>query len=463
MRRGHVFKRCTKCGSRVAEQKCGRCGAETYTWVYKVDDSLPGQARHQRMKGGFSTKAAALGALSKLQVAKADGTHVDPTRLTLGEYLDQWWADADAHGWEGTTKTEYGVSIRLHLKPHLGSTPLQTLTSAQVRAHYAWLLKSGKVRRDRMGEITYQGPLSPKTVQNIHIVLRSALNDAVNADPPLVRRNVAMGCYTYSRRKRRPEMLTLTIEEVRAFLVRTVDDPQHVLWRVALMTGLRRGELLGLRRRDLVLDKVVNGSAAPALNVRQQYARNGEAGLTFRGLKTGTMAWRAVDLDPETAGALRAHVEAQDTQRAVWGDAYAGKCPRCGKPIADRCARCGRPAADLDLVFCHPEGTPYDPDGVTDRFERATDQCPGVLRIRFHDMRHTHATLLLENGATERYVAERLGDTVEMVHETYGHVTAKMRAGAVELLSTLVTGATKGRSGSTQISDESAARRVPWL
>jgi len=60
--------------------------------------------------------------------------------------------------------------------------------------------------------------------------------------------------------------------------------------------------------------------------------------------------------------------------------------------------------------------------------------CPGIIRIRFHDMRHTHATLLLEDGATEKYVAERLGDTVEMIHETYGHVTPKMRAAAVERL-----------------------------
>ena len=85
-------------------------------------------------------------------------------------------------------------------------------------------------------------------------------------------------------------------------------------------------------------------------------------------------------------------------------------------------------------MFCHPDGSPFDPDVVSRRFERRAEQCPGVIRIRFHDMRHTHATLLLEDGATERYVAERLGDTVEMIHETYGHVTPKMRAAAVERL-----------------------------
>jgi integrase len=371
------------------------------------------------MKGGFATKAAAQNALSRLQVEKADGTHVDPSRITVSEYLDQWYADAAAHGWEGTTRTEYGVSIRLHLKPYVGSTRLQALTSAQVRAHYAWLLKQGKIRRNAKGEVTYQGPLSPKTVLNVHIAFRSALNDAVNADPPLLRKNVVLGAYTYNRRKNRPEMLTWTVEEVRAFLAYTTADPDHALWWTALMTGMRRGELLGLRRRDLVLERHVAGRPAPALNVRQQYARGGvDEGVRFRGLKTGDRAWRTLDLDVETAAALRAHVHAQDHRREVWGPGYR---------------------TELDLVFCHPDGSPYDPDVATHRFERQTELCPGVIRIRFHDQRHTHATLLLEEGATERYVAERLGDTVEMIHETYGHVTPKMRAAAVDRLGSLLS------------------------
>jgi len=95
------------------------------------------------------------------------------------------------------------------------------------------------------------------------------------------------------------------------------------------------------------------------------------------------------------------------------------------------------------LTWCsaHPDGSPYDPDVATHRFERQTELCAGVIRIRFHDQRHTHATLLLEEGATERYVAERLGDTVEMIHETYGHVTPKMRATAVDRLGSLLVGA----------------------
>lgn len=440
MRQGQVFKRCTHCNTRVPERMCPKCGVrDTFTWAYVVDTTPKDAAgrligkRRQTKAQGFATRAAAQAALNELQVEKAAGTHVDPSRMTLGEYLGQWHADAKAHGWDGNTPNVYGVAIRRHLVPYLGTVRLQALTTMQIRGHLAWLGERGKIRRNSEGEITYQGPLSPKAVADVHVVLRAALNDAVAADPPLLRRNVAVGAYTYNRRKNRPEMLTWTVEEVRTFLDFTAQEPDHVLWWAALMTGMRRGELLGLRRRDLLLDRVVNGQPAPALNVRQQYARE-PAGLRFRGLKTGSTAWRTIDLDEDTADALRGHVEAQEFQRRSWGPAYGNKCPRCGKQVEERCAVCDVRPVDLDLVFCHPDGSPFDPDTVTGRFVRRTGACSGVIRIRFHDQRHTHATLLLEDGETERYVAERLGDTVEMVHQTYGHVTPRMRAAAVKRL-----------------------------
>jgi integrase len=138
----------------------------------------------------------------------------------------------------------------------------------QVRAHYQWLRREGKIRRNKAGDVTYRGPLSPKTVQNVHICFRAALNDAVAADPPLLRKNVAIGCYTYSRRKQQPEMLAWTVEEGRTFLAFASTHQDHCLWHVAQMTGMRRGELLGLCRRDVDLE-------GARLHVRQQYTPDG--------------------------------------------------------------------------------------------------------------------------------------------------------------------------------------------
>src|SRR5215471_3195155 len=90
-RQGQVFKRCTRCNARVPERRCPTCGArDTFTWAFVVD-------------------VTPQDALNELQVEKKAGTHIDPTRTTLGEYLDQWYADAKAHGWEGSTRTEYGI------------------------------------------------------------------------------------------------------------------------------------------------------------------------------------------------------------------------------------------------------------------------------------------------------------------------------------------------------------------
>src|SRR6266700_8024158 len=106
-RQGQVFKRCTRCNARVPERRCPKCGArDSFTWGFVVDvaplDATGRRIgdREQKSRQGFATKAEAQAALNELQAQKAAGTYIDPSRMTFGEYLDQWWADADAHGWE---------------------------------------------------------------------------------------------------------------------------------------------------------------------------------------------------------------------------------------------------------------------------------------------------------------------------------------------------------------------------
>jgi integrase len=229
-------------------------------------------------------------------------------------------------------------------------------------------------------------------------------------------------------------MLTWTDSEVRAFLDFTAEHTDYAMWRTTLMTGMRRGEVLGQRRLDLQLDRVLSGQSAPALNVRQQYSRAGDEGLALRSLKTSDRAWRTIDLDEVRAAVLRRHLDVQEFQRRSWvrstrasAHAAGGRSMGAAGPVGSR-----RPT----WTWCSAirMARPSITMSATHRFERRAQLCAGVVRIRFHDMRHTHATLLLEDGATERYVTERLGDTVEMIHETYGHVTPKMRIAAVERL-----------------------------
>lgn len=414
MRRGRVFKRCKRCGARVPERRCPRCASDAFSWAYVVDVAPPGARRRQQTAQGFPTKSAATEALNRLQVEQQDGTFIEPSRLTLRAYLAQWLETGETRGWAGGTAARYRNAINKHIVPYLGGETLQGLTSMQIQAHYQVLLREGKAPRTKDGS-GVKGPLSRRTVRIVHAALRAALNDAVAADPPLLRRNPARGTYSYNPQKHEPEMTTWTVEEVRRFLDFTAGDAERVLWTAALTTGMRRGELLGLRCRDLDLD-------AGLLHVRQQYTKEAPGRWVFRGLKTGGAARRTIDLDLETVQLLREHLEAQSFARRAWGSAYQ---------------------TDLDLVFCHPEGTPFNPDVVTDRFERRCEACPDIPRLRFHGLRHTHATLLLEQGETERTVAERLGDQVVMITQLYGHVTRKMRSRAVGRLAGSLFGSQK--------------------
>lgn len=328
--------------------------------------------------------------LNRVLVDLKERTYVDRSEKTLAEYLEVWWEGGD---WKGNTRRDYRVAIFRHIIPRLGSVRLQDLTRQDVKALYQSLLDAGRVRTG--------GPLSRKSVLNVHRCLRAALNEAV--EDWILRSNPASGAFSYSKVRERKEMLTWTVEEIRTFLAFVRTTREYALYQLALGTGMRRGELLGLRRRDLGLD-------AGRLVVRQQWTKDGDGGRRFISLKTGTHAWRTIDLDAVTVIALREHLGNQEFERR---------------------GRRGTYRADLDLVFCKADGTPYDPDETTRRFERRAVACPGVLGIRFHDMRHTHATLLLENGESVKYVAERLGDREDTVVETYAHVTPKMRSSAV--------------------------------
>ena len=175
---------------------------------------------------------------------------------------------------------------------------------------------------------------------------------------------------------------------------------------------MRRGELLGLRWRDVDLDGV-------RVSVRQQYTRQGKS-LGF-GPPKSAKSIRTIDLDGETVDLLREQRERQLFERRAWGKAYR---------------------ADLDLVFCRQGGSPEDPNVIGRRFGRRIRDLARLPAIGLHGLRHTHATLLLEEGVDVKTVSERLGhDSVQTTLELYGHVTPKMRANAAARFGSLLNSA----------------------
>lgn len=398
MRRGHTFKRCSRCGRRVAERRCQRCGWDAFSWSFVVDIAPPGFPRHQQRRGGFVTRAEAIEGMARLQVEMQEGTYVKPSRLTTGDYLNLWIQRVSREGSiRPTTAKAYEVAVRLHSVPYIGTIPLQQLTRANLRQLYASLRESG-LRRGG------PGGLSPKGVHNVHLALHRALEDAV--DDGLIKVNPATRAHRITPPRR--EMTSWSAVELHRFLEAVADLPSFPLWRLAASTGMRRGELLGLRWTDIDLERGV-------LTVQRQLLRNGHA-IVIGQPKTNA-GRRSIYLDKTTISSLVEHRRRQAELRGL---------------------RTAQAQRMIDLVFCRANGQPHDPDVITNQFRRLILSL-GMPRIRFHDLRHTHASLALQAEVHPKVVQERLGHaSVKLTLDTYAHVLPPMHADAARRFSALV-------------------------
>lgn len=401
MRQGCVYRRCTRCGSGMEAKRCAGCGADRFRWAYVVDAAPPGAPRQQRRRAGFPTKSAALEAMHRLQAAVAGGTFVEPSRQTVGKYLTEWVAGISGEVRGGTWRG-YRDNVHNHLTPRIGDVPLQALSANRVRALYQELATGGRLR-DGAG-------LSVKSVHNLHLTLRKALADAVR-DRVLLSNPAD---HAHRLPNDRPEMRTWSAPQLAAFLASVRDDPDFALWRLAATTGMRRGEVVGVRWHDVDMD-------GARVAIVQQRVR-GADGLGFGPPKTAK-ARRSVALDPATVAALRAHRRRQAEDRLAFGPGYQ----------------------DADLVFARADGSPLDPDTVSATFDRLL-KLARLPRIRLHDLRHTHATLALAAGVHPKVVQERLGHAnIQTTMDIYSHTIPAMQEDAASRVAALVDGEVVGR------------------
>ena len=350
----------------------------------------PDGKRVFRYHSGYATKRAAQQARTELLGALERRSYVPPDKTTVADYLRGQWLPAVQARLRPGTWVEYRRKAETHLIPTIGQVPLQQLTTAMLNALYQQLLDY------RVGV---------RTVQYVHATIRKALNDAVRWG--LLVRNPAL--HAAAPRPRRAELATWTAGELRWFLACVRDDRLYAAWQLAALTGMRRGEVLGLRWSDLDLD-------AGWLSVRQTLVvvdnqpRISEP-KTARGR-------RRIALDPETVAALRTHHAAQAAERLAAGPAWANS----------------------GLVFTRRDGAPLHPEYVRRQFDRHISRA-GLPRIRFHDLRHTHATLALQAGVHPKVVSERLGHTtVAMTLDVYSHAIPALQQDAAVTVAGLVSG-----------------------
>lgn len=196
-----------------------------------------------------------------------------------------------------------------------------------------------------------------------------------------------------------PKFPTWTKDELKRFLASVESDDDYALYRLAAMTGMRRGELLGLRWSDIDFDKSM-------VIVRNNAVKVGKV-VEMGKPKTATSR-REVSLDKSTLVALKAHRANQAELRLLMGHSYD----------------------DQDLVFCQPDGAPVNPEAISNRFLRRA-KAAKVTRIRFHDLRHTHATHLAEANVNAKVICERLGhSSVAFTLQRYVHPSQSAHAAA---------------------------------
>lgn len=308
------------------------------------------------------------------------GAYVQPTKLTLAQYLEQWLKDYAETNTAPRTYERYCELMRLHVVPALGTIPLTSLQPHHIQAYYGRALKTG--RRDG------KGGLSAQTVHHIHRILFAALRYATKHN--IVGRNVAEA--VDPPRPKFREMTVADNEGVNRLLEAVKDTHYYPIFFTAAYTGLRRSELLGLPWGNVDLDM-----AALSVTDTIHYMKDGR--VVIRQPKS-RHSRRNIALSPVLAIMLREHKAKQaEFKKAL-----------------------GLDLQDSDLVFSHPDGTPIRPDTVTRAFKHYAELV-GLPTTRFHDLRHTHATLLLKQGVHPKIVSERLGHSgVAITLDTYSHV-----------------------------------------
>ena len=317
------------------------------------------------------------------------GEHVDPTRMTVREWLRAWLGSVRE---EVSPKSHerYSEIVENFLAPELGALPITKLAPAHIQMAYGkWALGG---RRDGKS-----GGLSPQTRRHIHRVLRTALSRAL--EQQVIARNPADAFKKLLPKVERREMKTLTAEQ--SVLLLEAIAHSRVYWPVllALATGMRRGEVLAVRWKNVDLER-------------------------------GTL--RVVESLEQTKTSIQFKAPKNDRHRVITLPAYAvDDLRRLKRQQAEELLAVGVRQSGDTLLCSRADGAPHQPLSLTYEFARFMKRIKDMPRVRFHDLRHSHATHLLASGVHPKVASERLGHaSVGITLDLYSHVTESMQEDA---------------------------------
>jgi integrase len=334
------------------------------------------------------------------------GEHVDPTRLTVRAWLTHW-LDTVRQEVSPKSHERYAEIVTNFLIPALGNLPLTKLAPSHIqKAYNSWAVGG---RRDGKS-----GGLSPLTRRYLHTILRSALTRAV--EQQLLSRNPADAFKKRLPKVEHQEFMTLTADQSARLLGRIT--PARLYWPVllALATGMRRGEILALRWKNVDLERGI-------LRVMESLEQT-KAGLRFKAPKSERH--RAITIPNFAIEELRRLKRQQAEELLALGIRQNGETLAC----------------------CRIDGEPLQPRSLTHQFTCVMNRMKGLPRVRFHDLRHSHATQLLLSGVHPKVAQERLGhSTITTTLDLYSHVTDTMQSEAAERLDAVFRSAITRRDG----------------
>ncbi len=337
--------------------------------------------RRRKFVNVKGTKAEAQKKLRDLLTSLDKGLPLDTSKATVGQFLEIWLHDYAETNTSPRTVEGYREKVHSYIIPHMGHIPLIKLTPQHIQSLYSDLLQRG---------------LSPRTVLHAHRILREALGHGLKWG--LLLRNV---CDAVDPPKpRRKEMAALDTPDVQTFLDAAVTSPYGPLFFLDIYTGMRRGELLGLRWTAVDLN-------TRTISVTETLQRLTGQGLVATQPKTDRSR-RLVSLPPSAVALLSGLKVKQREQHEALGLEWK----------------------ETDYVFSHYDGRPFHPDTVSHAFADIVKKA-GLPHVRLHDLRHPHASLMLKQGVHPKIVSERLGHaSITITLDTYSHILPGLQEAA---------------------------------
>ncbi|MED4399846.1 site-specific integrase [Metabacillus fastidiosus] len=356
-------------------------------WSYTVDigrDPITNK-RKQKTKSGFDTEKEAQKALTEVIYELNKGIWIEPQKTILKDFAIDWMK-AHRHQLRDTTAERYDININNWIIPLIGHYKVQELKPAHVQKFLSQLLEK----------------VSENTAHKIHTLSKTIMDHAISLE--IISKNPFRNI-TLTKGKK-SEIETWSFDELEHFLniVKKDNKLYYSMFVVAAYTGLRKGEVMALTRDDIDWEK-------------QHLKITKSVSVTKKGVQVGKLktpsSYRNVTIDDFLISILKERVAKNNEMKLKLGSEYQ----------------------DGGFLFCHPDGKLFRPPSINKIMYRYIERS-GVKKIRFHDLRHTHATLLLELGVNPKVVADRLGhSSVKITLDTYTHVSLNLQADVAETFS----------------------------